>query len=264
VLPVNMRESSPESTLPTAGARLAVLREALDAVRQIQDDWRRSRALRGLARQLPYGMLAEALTLARELSEPGARSRALADLARYLPAEEREEVLQAAIAAVRQLPDETDRVAVLNNVARQLSVKRAGHRPEALSAIQQTLNGAGLGGGSIPIDELSNLPSELTDSALELARSLPSTSERARALGNLAGRLPGEAHEAVFKEAYRAAQGLADPSQRALVTSGLAQDCSEPLKSRLVKEALGAIQRSTDELSRPASPPAHAAALRSG
>lgn len=207
--------------------------------------------MRGLARQLPYGMLAEALALARDLSEPGARSRALADLARYLPAEEREEVLQAAIAAVRQLPDEADRVAVLNNVARQLSGEaRLAVGREALSAIQQTLNGAGLAGGSIPVDEMGNLPSELTHSALELARRLPITWERAQILGALAGRLPDEAHEAVTQEACRAARGLADPAQRALVISGLAQDCPEPLKSRLVKEALDAIQHSTDDLSR--------------
>lgn len=246
-----MRGTPPESTLPTAGARQAVLREALDAVRQIPDDWRRSRALRGLARHLSYGMLSEALALARVMSEAGARSRALADLARYLPVEERDEVLQAAIAAVRQLPNEADRVGVLNLVARQLSGDaRLAIGREALSAIQQSFNNAWSLAGSTLGDELVNLPSELTDAALELARCLPIAWERAQTLGALASRLPGEAREIVFQEACHIAQGLADPAQRALVTASLAHHSPEPLRNRLVKESLDSIQRCEDDLSR--------------
>ena len=206
-----MRGTPPESTLPTAGARQAVLREALDAIRQVPDDWRRSRALRGLARHLSYGMLSEALALARDLTEAGARSRALADLARYLPVEEREQILQAAIAAVRQLPSEADRVGVLNLVARQSSGDaRLAIGREALSAIQQSFNNAWSLAGSTLGDELVNLPSELTEAALELARCLPIAWERAQTLGILAGRLPSEAREIVFQEASHIAQGLAE------------------------------------------------------
>ena len=246
-----MRGTPPESTLPTAGARQAVLREALDAIRQVPDDWRRSRALRGLARHLSYGMLSEALALARDLTEAGARSRALADLARYLPVEEREQILQAAIAAVRQLPSEADRVGVLNLVARQSSGDaRLAIGREALSAIQQSFNNAWSLAGSTLGDELVNLPSELTEAALELTRCLPIAWERAQTLGILAGRLPSEAREIVFQEASHIAQGLADPAQRALVIAGLAHHSPEPLRSRLVKESLDSIQQCEDDLSR--------------
>jgi len=77
--------------------RGAVLSEALDAARPVDDPDYRAEALGALAPHLPEGLLSEALDAARPVDDPDYRAGALVALAPHLPETERGAVLSAAL-----------------------------------------------------------------------------------------------------------------------------------------------------------------------
>ncbi len=90
--------------------------EALEAARNIGDEYLRARALGDLAPQLPEALWSEALEAARNIGDEYSRARALGNLAPQLP-----EVWPEALEAARSIGSESLRAIALGKLIPRLT-----------------------------------------------------------------------------------------------------------------------------------------------
>ncbi len=176
-------------------------RQALTHTRQMPDEEKRANALAGLAPHLPEELLDEALAAARELPEESLlgnpRARALAALAPRLA---ELGYPQEALATAREIGDEY-------------------HRAEALAGLA------------------SHLPQELLSQALAAAREIKGGDARARALAALAPHLPEGLREQALRKALAAAREIGDADDRAEALAALTPHLPEELLSQALAAA---------------------------
>ena len=154
-----------------AGQRTALLTEAVEHARSIDEPHRRERVLEYLLPELNGPLQAEllddALSAARAIGDPDDRMRALARLSRYLPADRRADALREALMQVESVHAEDERAEALSvlrpllaadrlllaesrRLARAISdplnrSKALGLRGPQLLALQETLRSATAG-----------------------------------------------------------------------------------------------------------------------
>jgi hypothetical protein len=243
--------------------------QALLVARGIDDAWRRTEALTGIAARLPVGVepsaLSEALSAARGIDDERERALALSAIVPLLSAEAQPNVLSEALSAadsvaagwsrgealaevVMWLPvehalavarriDHTGwRVHALVTVARRLPTeKRTLLLSEAFSATQSIDD---FGWWTKPLVALTNwLPAE---QALVVARDIENSWFRAEALATLATRLPADAQSSVFAEVLSAARGVRDTSLRDYGLAGVIPLLPMEAHPSVLSEVLGA------------------------
>ncbi len=144
--------------------REAIFIAALEATRQIENDWLRGRAIGILGGNLPASLIEPAFTIVQTLEAESVRVLALSNLAQHLPPEINAGLLQAAPIVV----DEWLRASLINRLIE--------HVPDASEAVSlaQTISepaarAAALSG--IAQHVLAEPQSELLNEALAAARS---------------------------------------------------------------------------------------------
>ena len=173
--------------------------------------------------------LLKALAAAREIQDESSRAKALIRLAEKLP-----ELLPEVLAAAREIQSERERADVLNSLAEKLPPKLL---PEVLPAAREIQD------ESIRVYALIRLADklpELLPEALAAAREIQSESSRVYALIRLADKLPE-----LLPEALAAAREIQDESDRTDVLISLADKLPE-----LLPEALAAAREIQSEFDR--------------
>jgi hypothetical protein len=233
---------------------VSLLKELLDAVREVTDGYRRAKIMVKLAPHLPESLLRRALetvwsgegqscrdaltrlalsshmreplrnkalrralVATRRLGSASDRASGLAELAPNLDEPLKEEVLQEALAATREMADADERAKVLAELTPEL-LSRPLSLKEALMVAQQ------IGDEWSRMYALSvPLKGEALEKALGAARALPSRYERANALVALAPRIPKRLGEKVLREALWVTLSLRDIWPDEWVASDLAR-----------------------------------------
>ncbi len=208
--------------------RAGVLREALEAVRDIDDEQLRLQALLMLVSHLPEAELRKALEVARAFDSQSCRSKALSALALRLPGRQRTGFLRRALAALTRQSFGGERAGVLREA---LETARAIHdkssRSDALAALAPQL----------PEGERAGVLRE----ALETARAEVYESSRRVALSELAPQLP----ENLLPQALETARGIhVNPAERSQALSALAPYLPEGERAGVLREALQAASAS--------------------
>ena len=221
--------------LPEA-KRAQVLREALAAAWEIENEQQRAAALVGLAPHLPELLLRETLAAAQEIEDERCRTEALAGLGPCLPEAERAQVLQEALVTARKSMGEEWGVAVL--------AKLAPHLPEAERA--QVLRAALTAATELWHESMQartlkrlapHLPESLLREALSAAWEIEDEVCQYLALVELIPRL---AQLGYPEQALAAAQEIQHEFGRAQALTGLAPHLPEAERAKVLREALEA------------------------
>jgi len=190
--------------------RNGVLQEALMTAHRIDDSFWSAGALSDIAPLLPDvqrgGVLDEALVIARSIADPGLRARAEARIALRLPVEQQEQIFSEALKAVAQVKYREDRSRVLVEMIPYLPVA------QALDAARQ-IGDADLYARAL-VEVAQRLPDdqrqEILDKALEAVRQIAVHDLGARALAEVARRLPADQRREVLVMALADARQIAD------------------------------------------------------
>jgi hypothetical protein len=205
---------SPQLLVQLAKIRLWSYPRCLSTIRENSDSSAQAESLELILPDLPPLLLPEALAAAREIKDESDRASALLALAPHLNDEQKAQALPEALAAVREIKDEDDRAS-------------------ALSALAPHLN-----------DELK---AQVLTEALAAAREIKEESSRAFALSDLAQHLNDELKAQVLPEALAAAREIRDENTCARALSDLAPHLNEELKAQVLPEALAAVREIKDE-----------------
>ena len=153
------------------------------------------------------------------------RAELLTELADYLPQNLKELALSKAVAAAREIQDDSSRALVLSSLA----PKRPELLPEAVASAREIQDDSSRARALISL--VDKLP-ELLPEAVATAREIQSARYRARALSSLAPKLPPE----LLPDAVAAAREIQDDSSRADALISLAPK----LPPELLPEAVAA------------------------
>jgi hypothetical protein len=149
--------------------------------------------------------VAKAVAYADAIPEPPSRVEALGGLAPRLPEPERTRVLRRALDAATSIDDPIGRVLTM-----------------ALTRLAP------------------NLPADLLGRTLDVAAAVDNPYFRARALGDLAPRLPEPERTKMLRRALDAAVAVDNPAERAEILGGLARHLTEPERTESLNRALDA------------------------
>ncbi|HXG32350.1 MAG TPA: hypothetical protein VNJ11_03215 [Bryobacteraceae bacterium] len=245
-LPEPQRTEALAEALATARAIRAIQDpysrpDAFAALRALDAEHRRAKALAALAPHLPPALLAEALAAARAIEDANPRAKALAALAPKLPEPERRKVVGEAWADMQRSLDfgDRDRVEVLETWAENLrkwqcdevlgkaltvarKIKKPYFRAKVLTALAP----------HYPEPHRRNMVAE----ALATARQVANPYFRARALATLAPQLL----QPWLDEALAAARAIEWGRFRAQALAALAPQLEEPRRSLVLSEGLAA------------------------
>jgi hypothetical protein len=200
-------------------------------------EWERSEAIRSLAPHFPEALLTEALDVARKIDDYRARAGALGALGPRLPETDRASVLDEALAAAREIGNDASRAQVLGALAP--------HLPEALLGValgsareiddyQARAEAVVALGARLPE---TDRPSVLAE-ALEVARKIDGDASRAQVLGALAHHLPKADQTALLNELLSTLREISHDGPRGEVLRILAPNLPESLVGEALEAAL--------------------------
>ncbi|MEH2458039.1 NB-ARC domain-containing protein [Nostoc sp.] len=178
----------------------------------------------------------QGLAYALQNPEPNQKANSLIELVNFLPSNLQDLALQKALAAAREIQDESDRARVLSALAEKQPPKLL---PEVLAAAREIQDERYRAETLIVLAEKQ--PQVLPE-ALAAAREIQRESDRANVLSALAKKLPPE----LLPEVLAAAREIQRESDRAYVLSALAE--KQPPK--LLPEALAAARELQSESDR--------------
>jgi ribosomal protein L17 len=207
--------------------------QGLGYVLQSSNSAQKANLVTQLADHLPSNLkelaLSKALAAAREIEDESSRAKALSSLADKLP-----ELLLEALAAAREIQDESSRANALSSLAPLLPELL----PEALAAVKEIQDESSRASALSSLAD--KLPRDLLPEALAAAREIQSESDRADVLSSLAPLLPE-----LLPEALAVARSIQDASARTYALDSLADKLPE-----LLPEALAAAREIENEYSR--------------
>ena len=258
--------------------RVAMLREALAAAREVDVDYERSLTLADLAPYLPSQLVGEALASARGIYDDYASAKALARLVKHVGAGQREEVLRLALNAARgdgsafmprsllaalapHLSDSAYNALLAQTLASTERISGDDWRSEALAELAPQVSPELLPRAVAIARDMADEPSRL-DALSALAAHMPA-SERypilqqaiavasnvgrdawaARWLADLAPNLPTD----LLQQALATARGLADMPPRVKALTALATHLPEAERYAVLREALDAARGADPE-----------------
>jgi molybdopterin-biosynthesis enzyme MoeA-like protein len=216
--------------------REEILKGALNAAKQIQDESERAEALVGLAPHLPESMMKEALDAAKQIQNESERAEALVGLAPHLPESMMKELLDAAIQisygchwgnGLNQIKHQYYRTVTLVKIAPYLPESMMKEAFDAAIQIQDEYYRA-----EALVKMAPYLPESMMKEALDVAIQIQCQSDRAIALVGLVPHLP----ESMIKKVLDAAIQIQDEWSRAKALVGIAPHLHESM----MKKALDA------------------------
>ena len=226
-----------------------LLQKALEAAQAISGEYRRTRALRLVAAQLPAEqpqLLQQALDAARSLAREDYRAMVLVTVAAQLPPEQLY-LLQQVLDAARQFEHkgrQGRQASILAVVAAQLPAEQPQLLQQALDAAQEIADefhrARVLAAVAAKLPE--NQP-QLLQQALDAARTLANERYQARALAAVEAKLPPK--RPILDEALTKARKIGDRVLRAEALAAVA--AKFPPKSPILDEALTTAQNIKDD-----------------
>jgi hypothetical protein len=207
----------------------AAIGEAANLIRGMEDQWERAEALAGLATAVPdalrHGLVEDALATAAHIAPPRARARVLAMLAAVAAKEATPRLVEAA----REIADHEARARALTAVAGALTLEeRAVVGGEALAAAAQI--GRDQARADAFVDIALQTTPDLARAVVSAAATVENEAARARMIAAVAPCLS----PAVATSALAAVRTLHDPDLRRSVLEAVAPS----LPARLVGDAL--------------------------
>jgi hypothetical protein len=176
--------------LPESG-----LHRVMGVLDGLVDEQQRLRVIRRLAPLMPSSLLEEAYRAVRGIDEPRDRALALRRLSGRFPASRRETVMDEALVAVRQIEDQPKRVAVLIDLAAELSVSQ---RSEGLAIIEGLQNDAAVVRALVGMASAAVLEEGEIERLLVIVERIAAEEHRIAAITGLARHLPASCFGAVL------------------------------------------------------------------
>ena len=227
---------------PPAFDRRALAAEVLVQIRAAPSEWHRSRALRGIARQLAEDQIAEGGRIAAQLTQPEWRAAAQAALAAHARDPERSANLDGGLQAARSVVVPGRRAwAILLVVAVMHPTERSHLRLEVFSAIDEAQDPADL---SLL---LPDVPDEWVEDAAGRADAIPVSWLRAETLAALIARMALERRQRWIRMAVDAGREADDPGGKGRAFAGLVELVDDSERDELIRLALREASRPADE-----------------
>jgi hypothetical protein len=219
--------------------------EALVIAREIEDDEARARALTGLVKTLAGSqktkLAREAWRTTQHLTDESARAFVIADLAGYLPDDLKAEALEA----VQGISDDFVRLFALSELVKHLPGDLATRViRQALRTVRGMENDIARAMSLLLVGE--SLPDRFKPEALAVARETADERARAFALSQLVEHLPDD----LKSEALIAARKMSNLWARATALSAMVDHVPQAARAGVVADALNAARSISDEWAR--------------
>ncbi len=270
---INFQTEEPgmeETTTPVSSQNW--VKERLAEIREIKEPSEQVEALIELASKLlpsSSEVLKKALKAARNINDEESRSQALAAIAPHLPETERQKVLDEALNAALKIEDRYADSAKNDRVRSQALAAIAPHLPETEpQLLEEALNAArnindeesrskALAAIAPNLSETER-QKEVLEKALNAARNINNEESRSHALAAIAPHLPETERQKVLQEALNAAKNIKNSyyglpgmneNLRSKALAAIAPHLSET-EPQLLEEALNAARNINNEESR--------------